>query len=199
MSAEQVIEAGKAIELGTGGASTVATLGIIIMVFGFIFLTLSAFIASGEVVVFSTLIIVCGMVFWTVGESVRLPDEKSIEQFEKALQQWEESYVLPYVKGLPEEKTDIIYVKVDPELRGRDTSTSFIGEAKRTPMIVGYKDAQAMETAKGMMETSFTLKDQEEPYITYKTIPVDLGHGYGSGIYNAKLYLPESYTFTDMK
>ncbi|AJD93275.1 hypothetical protein JMA_39570 (plasmid) [Jeotgalibacillus malaysiensis] len=121
----------------------------------------------------------------------------SNERFAK----WEEEYVIPYLDSLPLEKREVVFLKIETDLELPRDVYRYSEESlaiKKTPLTVSFK-GNGVETYTDWVETHMELTDEEKPYIEFKRLKKDLGNGIDAGLYNEKVYLPESYTFTDIK
>lgn len=124
------------------------------------------------------------------------------ERVDQAIEEWKVNDVDPLFEKLPLQKSEIVYVKIDPEisneLRGglywHATNTE-----KLTPLVVSFKTKDGVETLTNWFNTKMELTDEEKPYIEYKRLHKHLGNDIKSGIYEARIYLPKDYTFTDIK
>ena len=124
------------------------------------------------------------------------------ERVNQAIEEWKVNDVDPLFEKLPLQKSEIVYVKIDPEisneLRGglywHATNTE-----KLTPLVVSFKTKDGVETLTNWVTTTMELTDEEKPYIEYKRLHKHLGNDIKSGIYEARIYLPKDYTFTDIK
>jgi hypothetical protein len=118
------------------------------------------------------------------------------------IDKWKKEYVYPYINELPLEKKEIIFIKIDPEL-GIDilgySHYSHIQTKERTALTISYKDDGSIITKTEWYETSMELTNEAKPYVQYQQLSKDLGHNMKAGIYNSKVYLPESYTFNGIK
>ncbi|WPS85615.1 hypothetical protein SMD22_00720 (plasmid) [Brevibacillus halotolerans] len=109
--------------------------------------------------------------------------------YHEELYKWEK-IVNPYIESLPFEKKEIVFIKIDTELESEVSGHSVWGigytnsaVVERTPLTISFKDGENIITRT----------------IEYQGLKVDLGHGFEPGIYNAKVYLPQSYSFTNLK
>lgn len=115
---------------------------------------------------------------------------------------WKEEYALPYISSLPIEQREIIYIKIDPEIK---TTTSgsllYINSTHKelTPITVSYKSNGEIYTVTNWVSTKMNLSDDEKPYVEYRYLDQKLGNGVNEGTYDLTIHLPESYTFTDIK
>jgi hypothetical protein len=126
------------------------------------------------------------------------------DALEKYLEDVEEWSVIAnlYVSSLPKEKKEVVYIKIDPELGDNVSlwsSNIDSSEIKRTPITASFIDGDQIVTETQWFETTMELTDEEKPYIEYQALTKDLGHGINAGIYNAKIHLPRSYRFGEIK
>lgn len=171
------------------------TLGALILIGVF----LSAFFISGgnydpvawivSILIFFSLILTFGAWGYGVGESW------------DRVAKWEENVAKPYINDLPVQKKEIVYIKIDPELSHSTQGNLFYTyskEIQRTPLTISFK-GNGVETMTNWYETHMELTDEEKPYVEYQKLSQSLGDGFEKGLYNVKIYLPESYKFTDIK
>jgi hypothetical protein len=125
--------------------------------------------------------------------------------YDGAIEKWKIEVAKPFIESLPKEKKEIVYIKIDPELSPSTYGTSLFGTGytysttvERTPLVVSYKD-NGIVTRTNWFEASMNLTSNEKPYIGYQILERDLGHGVKAGTYNTQIFLPETYTFTDIK
>ncbi|ADO59735.1 hypothetical protein [Paenibacillus polymyxa] len=130
---------------------------------------------------------------------------KNLKQYDSDIEHWKKEIAMPYIHSLPVKKSEVIYIKIDPEL-GTDVKNSdpfynltYSKEVRRTPVVVSFKEGGEVTTTTDWVTTSMELSDGEKPFIEYQRLDSDLGHDVNAGIYNAKIHLPKSYTFTDIK
>jgi hypothetical protein len=102
---------------------------------------------------------------------------------------WESEYVIPYLNTLPE-KT---YVIEDVQKDNEETK-SFIknidDERTTIPYTIVYKDEKGFaRTLRSEAILQFDLKKGEQPYMTVKELPVDLGHGIEKGLINPVIHI----------
>ena len=119
---------------------------------------------------------------------------------------WKNQYVIPFYNSIPTEKHEIVFVKIDPEIKTSIYGGSFLGAGmvttsteKLTPLIVSYKDDGAVNTYTSWIDSKMTLTKETNPYIEFKRVPKDIDNEYKAGIYEVKVFLPEDYKFTDIK
>lgn len=124
------------------------------------------------------------------------------EKVDVAVTEWKNTHVVELFEQLPVEKSEVVYIKIDTaisnELRGGrywiETDTK-----KLTPLVVSFKSDEGIETVTDWFSTKMVLTDEDRPYIEYKRLVKDLGNDVNAGVYDAVVYLPEDYTFTDIK
>lgn len=123
------------------------------------------------------------------------------EKKQQLIEQWKQQYAYPYINSLPTQKKEIVYIKIDPEL-GYDVQSNewytYSVPVKLTPLTISFK-GNGIETYTNWYESHMELTKEQKPYAEYKKLDVDLGNGVNAGMYNTKVYLPESYSFTDIK
>jgi hypothetical protein len=118
------------------------------------------------------------------------------------VKEWKEDYVDPYLTELDKQKSEIVYIKFDPEIETSiqggwlfmDSTNQYL-----TPMTIAYKDNSTVKNLTQWMNTSMTLTPEEEPYVSYVILDQDLGNGVYEGIYNPEVFVPEDYKFTEIK
>jgi|GEM_PF-5536384 len=119
-------------------------------------------------------------------------------QEDKKIEEWKQQYAIPYIQSLAPEKREIVYVKIDTEIDTRKPLYTYPNPIFLTPLTVSFK-ANGIETYTNWYEARMELTNEEKPYIEFKRVTSDLGHGVTAGLYDVKVYLPESYKFTDIK
>jgi hypothetical protein len=132
------------------------------------------------------------------------------ERMDAAADKWKKDYVIPYIHSLPLEKQEIVYIKIDPELSSETEGSHLFGtgytytkQVERTPLTISFKD-NGVATETDWLETHMELTDEEKPYVEYYRLneKIDVSyepHQVEPGRYDMKVYLPESYEFTDIK
>ncbi|WEG18597.1 hypothetical protein PQ478_08945 [Alkalihalophilus pseudofirmus] len=211
MTASEVIKLGQDIEKIDLGMFSQLSLNIVLIILGF----LVAGIALGywaHVDPFSEFFRAFGSLS-LIGIGVALilcwcflfPNQKAEELYQEEIEQWRVNYVIPYIESLPLDQREIVYIKIDTEIHSdvKGQSSWFYGytrtsEVHRTPLTISYK-SNGIVTETNWYETYMELTDQEKPYIEFNYLDQSLGHGVTAGKYNSKIYLPESYEFTDIK
>lgn len=124
-----------------------------------------------------------------------------INKENELIEQWKKEIALPYISTLPIEKSEVVYIKIDPELSHKVSGGLFYTystEIQRTPLTVSFK-GNGVETITNWYETHMELTDSQTPQIEYKRLTNDLGNDMNAGLYDVKVYLPNSYMFTDIK
>jgi hypothetical protein len=119
---------------------------------------------------------------------------------EASVDQWKNDVAYPYIHSLPDEKAEIVYVKIDPEIKTEIRGRLYIYSTSSmlTPLTISFK-ANGVETYTNWFDTSMSLTDHDRPYITFKRLRYNLGNGVEAGMYQPMIYLPETYKFTDIK
>lgn len=120
---------------------------------------------------------------------------------EELIEKWKQEVAYPYIKSLPEEQHEIVYLKIDPELSHDVRSNLFYTyseEVRRTPLTFSFK-GNGVETYTNWIEAHMKLSEQSKPYVSFKRLTTELGHNINPGYYDVKIHLPESYEFTDIK
>lgn len=111
-----------------------------------------------------------------------------------------------YVSESPEERHEIVYIKLDPETSTNVKGSFFLGAGRvysevksSTPMTVAYKTDNDVKVKTFWAYTSMELSEEDKPFLTYQNLSKDLGHGINSGWYNPKVHLPADYEFDNIK
>lgn len=120
------------------------------------------------------------------------------DAYEANVEKWRNEVAIPYIESLQTEKKEIVFIKIEPETSSYRNSYTHSSVIERTPITVSYKD-NGVVTRTSWFETYMELTDDEKPYIEFQRLTQDLGHDVKAGVYNSKIYLPESYEFTDIK
>lgn len=136
------------------------------------------------------------IIFMSINASI---DNKNA--YLKDEKKWREEVAMPYIESLPKEKREIVFIKIDPELArssygGRYSHAQTI---ELTPLTVSYVDNDTVVTRTEWYQTSMKLTDETNPFIEFQQLEQDLGHDVNKGVYNAVVYLPKSYKFTEIK
>ncbi|MFF2532336.1 hypothetical protein ACFVS2_25840 [Brevibacillus sp. NPDC058079] len=124
-----------------------------------------------------------------------------LNEYHKSVAQWKREVVNPYIESLPKEKKEIVFLKIETELSTELKDNrwyTYSSEVQQTPLTVSFKD-KGITTLTNWYDASMELTNERKPYIEYQKVPEDLGHGMDKGFYNVRIYLPESYTFTEIK
>lgn len=120
---------------------------------------------------------------------------------DERLEEWKKNIAIPYIETLEVEKYEIVYIKIDPELSSKTTGGLFYTYSTPmylTPLTVSFK-SDGIETITDWHETRMELTNEDEPYIEFIRLKQDLGKNVKKGLYNKKVFLPESYKFTEIK
>ncbi|ALS22101.1 hypothetical protein [Paenibacillus naphthalenovorans] len=120
---------------------------------------------------------------------------------EELIEKWKSEVAYPYISKLPEEKREVVYIKIDPELSHKKTGGwlyTYSTEVQRTPLTISFK-GNGVETYTNWYETHMELSHEQRPYVTFKRLERDLGHNVNKGLYDVKVYLPDSYQFIEIK
>ncbi|MBM7598247.1 hypothetical protein JOC34_000604 [Virgibacillus halotolerans] len=118
---------------------------------------------------------------------------------------WEED-ALNYIENLPQEKYEVVYIKLDPESTTDVRGTFFLFSGsihskieKSTPVTIAYKVDDEIRYETFWTKTNMKLSKDDKPYVTFKNLPKNLGHGIDKGWYNPTVHLPSDYEFIDIK
>lgn len=189
MTIEQVMKAGESVP---GGFGDVSTWVWVVLAFSLFFIVMTFTSDEPFYMLPGMLLLIVGI----IGGAVTVTHAES-ERFEK----WEKEYVAPFIDELPLQKSEVVFIKIEADLELPENvyaSNEDRLAVKKTPLTVSFK-GNGVETYTDWVETHMELTDEEKPFIEYKRLEQDLGNGVDAGIYNKKIYLPESYTFTDIK
>lgn len=111
-----------------------------------------------------------------------------------------------FLEGVPTERYEVLYIKIDPEMSSKTSGVFFLGVGdirtkieRATPVTVAYKDKDEVAMKTFWSSTNMQLGEDESPYLTFQDLPEDLGHGIEAGWYNPVIHLPSNYQFTDIK
>ncbi|MFF2532333.1 hypothetical protein ACFVS2_25825 [Brevibacillus sp. NPDC058079] len=202
MDAIQVIELGKEIVIPEMSIFGMLQFLIVVLLAIFFFAVLIEFCLNlgKDTLIWIFLISgLCGISFFAVKTEDYL---KQMTAFNVDVEKWKNEIANPYIESLTSEKKEIVFIKIEAELGARASSyryTSKTESVERTPVTVSFKDGNNVVTRTEWYETTMELADDEVPYLEYKNLTVNLGHGIIPGIYNAKIHLPKSYRFTEIK
>jgi hypothetical protein len=117
------------------------------------------------------------------------------------LEKWRQQYAIPYINSLPKEKKEVVFIKIDPELSHNVKGNYFYTYSvpvKLTPLTISFK-GNGIETYTNWYEAYMELTKEQKPYVEFVRLNQSLGNGYDAGLYNVKVFLPETYQFTDIK
>jgi hypothetical protein len=203
MTSQEVIKLGQQIvkpEINNGWLMPVIGISLLILS-GIVWSKASSikFILTRVIAYFMIILItvtsIC-YIAYTLDSGLREADKK----YEAELLEWKTAVALPFIESLPLEKKEIVYIKIDPELSVTQPHYKVSPtEIQRTALTLSYKDNGKLVTRTDWYETNMTLTSEEEPYIEYRALNKYLGHGIKASLYGTKVYLPESYKFTDIK
>lgn len=127
------------------------------------------------------------------------------DEYNNKINEWRSTYAKTYVESLPKEKKEIVFIKINPELGTQVNINNFWtsgytikSSVERTPVTVSFKD-NGIKTRTDWYETHMELTKEEKPFIEFQRLTKDLGNKVNAGLYNVKIYIPESYKFNDIK
>lgn len=150
--------------------------------------------------VFNTILI--GFLVWVIGLLVCVI-LTVIEVDSPKVKDWTKNYAEKYIKGLPDERHEIVYLKITTEEQSdKGSEDSHNVKTTDTKYVVTYKDGKELKTKVIKAKANMSLGSTEKPYIKYKHLKENLGEGndmYEKGYYNVKIYLPEDYKFDTIK
>lgn len=209
MNIDKVIKLGDSIKLEELGFFSQFTSTTWIWVVGLIAVAILfliiAFLADAEQLLsvsFALFVASTALILWY---GVVMTGSKEIELYNKDIQNWKEEVALPYIQSLEKEQKEIVYIKIDPEMSSKTNGFMFLGSGyvdsvntEKTPVVVSYKD-NGIVTRTDWVPTRMELTENETPFIEFQNLKEDLGHDLNAGIYNPQIFLPESYTFTEIK
>ena len=118
------------------------------------------------------------------------------------IEQWKHEVAYPYIEQQPLQKSEVAFIKISNEIE-----YTYFGGGKRwmdkaylTPMTISYKtENKELLTVTKWFDTSMSLTSETKPYVEYHHLKHDLPHDVKKGDYYPKIYLPEDYTFTEIK
>jgi hypothetical protein len=174
---------------------------IVILIF---IIIVSAFLSRSFYLCCGATIVLAVCLFFFLKPNVQIDNhakEIAMEKYETEVVEWR-IVANQYISSLPQEKREVVYIKIDPELGNNIrmwSSDASSAEIKRTPITASFKDGDHIVTETQWFETTMELTDEEKPYIEYQRLINNLGYGINAGIYNAKIHLPKSYSFTEIK
>lgn len=124
------------------------------------------------------------------------------DSVEREVNDWKIEVAYPYITSQPVEKSEVINIKIDPELSHEVRGSLYFThskEVRRTPIAVTFNDNGTLVTETQWVETEMGLTEEEKPYVEYQRLNQDIGNGLTAGYYNLKIYLPADYSFTEIK
>lgn len=125
-----------------------------------------------------------------------------ISNVEDDVDKWKSEDVANLIKELPVEKHDVVYAKMDESFWGVDGDLYYSKEVEDDEFVsmkLSINVDGRLVTMNESFDTRMTLEAGKEPYLEYKHLKKDLGNGIYEGFYDAVLYLPKDYKFTDIK
>lgn len=198
MNVQEVIEAGKQIvepsshllDLPFGIHMSLIT-ALVVLLLG-LFL-LSVWDGLLVIVLFAIMVV-------NVFHNAHLDNEKR-NAYDQSVDVWKSEQAMPYIESLQKEKREIVFIKIDPEMSSsiRDGRYSYKQTKQLTPLTVSYVEDDSVVTKTDWYQTSMKLTNESSPYIEFQNLTEDLGHDVNKGVYNAVVYLPKSYKFTEIK
>lgn len=117
---------------------------------------------------------------------------------QSAIDNWTNNVAYPYIESLPIQHHPIVYLKVE-------VTTQVIGNRydisswDATHILAFYRNGDTVQKEDIMADLTMQLSNTSQPYITYRDLPIDLGNGVNSGIYDAIVHLPKDYNFEGVK
>jgi hypothetical protein len=118
------------------------------------------------------------------------------------IEKWRQEYVYPYIQTLPLQKSEVIYLKITPQIEYNLSYWygSRMSKEKLQPLTVTFKkDKESLITDTNWYDASMSLTNESKPFIEYFEFNEKLPYEVRTGIYYPKVYLPNSYVFTDIK
>lgn len=135
--------------------------------------------------------VVFGGSIFAVGMSITDKQEKADEAaYELALSEWENDYVLPYIKSLPVEKYDVTTLS-DANIGRCDRMFSRKVDELHRVMVYYIENTNEMQL-RSCVEIKRDVAEGEKPYIEYQTVAKDLGNYWQAGRYNPVLHIHAS-------
>ncbi|WP_043933807.1 hypothetical protein [Bacillus sp. EB01] len=110
------------------------------------------------------------------------------------LERWENEYVFPFLEQMEEKEIEVEAVKrIDVS---KKTYYSKNQPEDLIPVSLIYRGNNDKGINwEGEALIYYDLKKEDTPYMKYKELKNDLGHGYEKGIINVELHLPKGYYF----
>lgn len=140
--------------------------------------------------------------FAVTGINVLELNHKESKKQERNIEKWKDEVAYPFIESIPAEKKELIFVKIDPEITTENVGRpkkKYTKEIQETPLSISYKDDGEVVTVTDWMSTKMHLTTDKKPYVGFQVLEKDLGHGIDAGVYNFEVYLPDDYSFTDIK
>jgi hypothetical protein len=127
---------------------------------------------------------------------------QDMEEESSLVTKWKQEVAMSFIQSLPTEKHEVVFIKIEPQLSHNVQSSllryTYSVPVKLTPLTISFK-GNGIETYTDWYEAHMELTKEQQPYVTYKKLDRDLGNGIQAGMFDVKVYLPESYKFTDIK
>ncbi|ALS09900.1 hypothetical protein ABE82_26130 (plasmid) [Paenibacillus peoriae] len=171
----------------------------VLIVITFLFLIITGVCDSDEIslpTVMVVLVLLCAGL---------ITHDNQKDEYNNKISEWRSTYAKPYIESLPKEKKEIVFIKIDPELGAQVSINKFwlsgytkVSSEERTPVTVSFKD-NGIKTRTDWYETHMELTKEEKPFIEFQRLTKNLGNKVNAGLYNVKIYIPESYKFNDIK
>lgn len=201
MKQEEVIELGrKSLELNE---SPLVALGAFMMVGALFSFALCLdddfswkYISRSTLGSLSIFVFIGGIVIGVMSEEYGT--QKQVEQ----ITYWKQNVAIPYIESLPIQRRSILSVKL-----GRPTAqeekkdiryTEKTSVGREAPLTIAF-EKDGLTTLTGVYKTDMTLRDVDQPYVTYQYVSKKLGEDFGKGFYDVEVHLPKNYKFTDIK
>jgi hypothetical protein len=127
---------------------------------------------------------------------------EQVKEHLQELEEWKTETADPFIESLPNKTQELAYVKISPDSANTDFyhTDSNTKDTKRVRLTVAYTDTEGnLVTKTGWIEAKMTLDEKAKPYMDYKQLDKSLGNELSKGLYNAKIYLPKNFTFTEIK
>lgn len=147
--------------------------------------------------------IAIGVIVFIAAIAISYTEEEEIYQAE--IDKWKEEVAYPFINSLETEKKRVVHIEIDAELSHEVSGQSVWGNGytrsvavEKTPLTVSFQD-KGIITRTNWFETTMELTKEVEPFVEFQRLTKDLGHGINADFYNLKVFLPETYKFTEIK
>lgn len=121
----------------------------------------------------------------------------------KEVDKWKTKVVTPFVESLPVEKREVVYIKMESKQTSQNEKIdkiTYTSPSNTTLVTISYKELnKEIKSITSEVNLVLDLEDKDKPYVKYRQVKKDLGHGMDAGIYNMEVHLPENYKFTEIK